>query len=153
MPFGAWSLNRVHLTTDVAPSFYLAAIGVLAFDVTLLGGDGGGPRSGAVRVAKRSGPPVRSVDRWAHPTEPRVRPVGVVVRAPGFERSACMGQRSEQGLIEQLVPQAADEGLGKGILHGLARRDVVPSHLVIVRPLQDDVRGQFGGKPTPGTAA
>jgi hypothetical protein len=55
-----------------------------------------------------------------------------------------MGQRSEQGLIEQLVPQAADEGLGKGILHGLSRRDVMPSHLVIVRPLQDDVRGQFG---------
>jgi hypothetical protein len=32
----------------------------------------------------------------------------VVVRAPGFERSARMGQRSKQGLIEQLVPQAAD---------------------------------------------
>ena len=46
---------------DVAPSFCPAGIGVLAFDVTLLGADGGGPRSGAVCVAKRSGPPVRSV--------------------------------------------------------------------------------------------
>jgi hypothetical protein len=46
----------------------------LAFAVTLLGGDDGGPRRGAVRVAQRSGPPVRRVDGWAHPTEPRVRP-------------------------------------------------------------------------------
>ena len=30
----------------------------------------GGPRSGAVGVAKRSGPPVRSVGGRAHPTEP-----------------------------------------------------------------------------------
>jgi hypothetical protein len=50
-------------------------------------------------------------------------------------------ERVEQGLIEQLVPQTADEGLGKGVLHWLARRDVVPLDLVVVGPPQDCIRG------------
>src|SRR5437764_6686195 len=51
----------------------------LAIGIALLGGDDGGPRSGAVGGAKRSGPPVRSVDGRAHPPEPRMRSIGVDV--------------------------------------------------------------------------
>ena len=72
----------------------------LGFDVTHLGGDGGGPRSGAVRMAKRTGPPVRGVDGWAHPGKPRVRPVGVISRerhASSTER-ACSSDRNRVSL-------------------------------------------------------
>lgn len=55
-----------------------------------------------------------------------------------------MCERAEQGLVEQFIAQSADEGFGKGILHRLARRDVMPVNLVIVGPLQDGVRGQLG---------
>jgi hypothetical protein len=88
---GSNPTNPTFLVELTLPQFLSSSDWSLAFEVTLLGGDGGGPRSGAVRVAKRSGPPVGSVDRWAHPTKPRVRPVGVAVRAPGFERNARMG--------------------------------------------------------------
>src|SRR5689334_21627289 len=109
----------------------------LTVGFALLGGDGGGPRSGAVGGAQRSGPPLRGVDGGGQPAEPGVMPLVIVVGAPGFENSARMRKRPEQGLIEQLVTQAADEGFGKGVLHRLAWCDVVPGHLVIVGPLQD----------------
>jgi hypothetical protein len=86
---------------------------------------------------------LRSVDGGAQPAEPRVRPVVVVIGAPGFQHGAGVHERVEQGLIEQLVPQTADEGLGKGVLHWLARRDVVPLDLVVVGPPQDGIRGQL----------
>ena len=63
---------------DVAPNFYPTVIGVWGSVIALLGGDGGGPRSGAVGGAQRSGPPYCGVAGWAHPAEPRVRPVVVV---------------------------------------------------------------------------
>src|SRR5208283_230746 len=80
---------------------------VAVFDA-LLGGDGGGPRSGAVGGAQRSGPPCCGIDGWAHPAEPRVGPGVVVVSTPSFQNIAGMSERSEKGLIEQLVAQAAD---------------------------------------------
>ena len=55
-----------------------------------------------------------------------------------------MRKRAEQGFVEQFIAQASNERLDKGILNRLARRDVVPVHLVIVGPLQDGVRGQLG---------
>jgi hypothetical protein len=67
----------------------------LRFGSIRLGGDGGGPRSGAVGGAQRSGPPFCGVDGWAHPTEPRVGPFAVVVGAPGFERGARICERAE----------------------------------------------------------
>ena len=54
----------------------------------LMGGCGGGPRSGAVGGAQRSGPPLRGVDGGAQPAEPRVRPVVVVIGAPDFQHGA-----------------------------------------------------------------
>ena len=67
-----------------------------------------------------------------------------------------MRKRAEQSLIEQLVTQTADERLGERILHRLARGDVMPGDLVIVRPSQDGVRGEFGSVVAdnhPGLAA
>jgi hypothetical protein len=60
--------------------------------VALLGGDDGGPRSGAVGGAKRSGPTVRSVDGRAHPPKPRMRSIGVVIGTLGLEHGAGMWQ-------------------------------------------------------------
>src|SRR5690606_27329973 len=39
-----------------------------------------------------------------------------------------MGKSEEQRLVEQLVAHAAVEALGEGVLHRLARRDVMPLH-------------------------
>lgn len=72
-----------------------------------------------------------------------MRPLHVVDGAPGFEHGAGMRQRSKQGLVEQLVAQATDEGFGEGILHRLARRGVVPIDLVVVDPPQNGVRGEL----------
>jgi hypothetical protein len=49
-----------------------------------------------------------------------------------FEHSAGMRERAEQGLVEQFVAQAADEGFRERVLHRLARRDVVPGNLAIL---------------------
>ena len=53
----------------------------------------------------------------------------VVVVSPGGQRDAGMVQRREQGLVQQLVPEAAIEALYEGILGRLAGRDVVPVDL------------------------
>lgn len=71
-----------------------------------------------------------------------MRPVGIVIGTPSVEHGARMLQRPEQGLIELLVAQVADEGLCEGILHQLAGRDVVLGDVVIVCPSQDGVRSQ-----------
>jgi hypothetical protein len=52
-------------------------------------------------------------------------PVVIVVDAPSVEHDTGVWQRPEQGLVEQLVAQTADEGFGKGIPYRLARRNVV----------------------------
>src|SRR6516165_1279437 len=93
------------------------------------GGDGGPPR-GAVGVAQRSGPPCRGVSGWAHPAEPRMWSIVVVVHSPSREHGAGMRQRAKQRLVEQLVAQPSDERFGEGILRRLAWRDVVPRHVV-----------------------
>jgi hypothetical protein len=54
------------------------------------------------------------------------------IGTPSFQHGSGVRERAEQGLVEQFVAQAPDEGFGKGVLHRLARRDVVPGNLVIV---------------------
>jgi hypothetical protein len=44
------------------------------------------------------------------------------------------------------IAQAPDEGLGEGVLHRLARRDVVPVDFVIVGPSLDGIRGKVSGQ-------
>ncbi len=50
-----------------------------------------------------------------------------------------MGKRPEQGLVEQLIPQATVEALDEAVLLRLSRSDVVPADAGLVRPLQDGV--------------
>ena len=52
-----------------------------------------------------------------------------------------MAEQAEQRLVEQLVTQSADEGLGKRVLLWFARRDVVPvqdRHAGELRPVVRD---------------
>ena len=50
-----------------------------------------------------------------------MRTHGVVVPPPFLERDACLGERGEQHLVQELVVQAAIEALDEGVLHGPAR--------------------------------
>ena len=55
-----------------------------------------------------------------------MRPDVVVVEPPALEQAPGVSEVLEDLLVQQLVPQPADEALDEGILLGLARRDVVP---------------------------
>jgi hypothetical protein len=46
---------------------------------------------------------LRGVDGGAHPAEPRVRPVVIVIDAPGIEHDTGVRQRPEQDFVEQFV--------------------------------------------------
>jgi len=72
-----------------------------------------------------------------------MRAVLVVVVAPCRNHAAGMAQRREQVLIEALLAHPAVEALDQAILHGLARRDIVPSDLTILLPLEQCIAGQF----------
>ena len=71
-----------------------------------------------------------------------MRPDGVVVEPPFGQRRPGMGERGEQGLVQQFVAQAAVEALDKSILLRLAWGEVVPN-TALLRPVQDRVRGQL----------
>jgi len=73
-----------------------------------------------------------------------VRSDGVVVVLPDRQGLAGLGERSEEGLVEQLVAQSSVEALDEGILLRLARRDVMPFDLRLLRPAQDRHAGQLG---------
>ena len=78
------------------------------------------------------------------PAEARVRPLGVIVLAPGFEHDARMGQRAEQRLVQELVAEPAIEALDERVLGRFARRYVVPADAALVGPVQHGVGGQLG---------
>jgi len=67
----------------------------------------------------------------------------VVVHLPVFDQITSLTVAGEQLFVEALVPQTADEGLGKSVLHRLARRDVVPFDAAILLPFQHGVGGEF----------
>jgi len=50
-----------------------------------------------------------------------------------------VGERWDQGLVEQLVPQLAVEALNEGILDRLTRGDVMPVDLHPVSEAQDGI--------------
>jgi hypothetical protein len=54
----------------------------------------------------------------------RVGPLVVVIGTPSFQHGSSVRERAEQGLVEQFVAQAPDEGLGKGV-----------ERPVVIRPL------------------
>ena len=66
-----------------------------------------------------------------------MRPDGVVVVAPRRQGRASVSERGEQGLVEALVAQPPDEGLGEGVLLRLAGCDLVPLDPALLGPLQD----------------
>lgn len=60
------------------------------------------------------------------PIETRVRAVMIVVVAPRGNQMTSMAEVGEEMLVEAFVPQPTVEALDQPILHGLARRDIVP---------------------------
>jgi hypothetical protein len=77
-----------------------------------------------------------------------VRAVVIVVVAPCRNQLAGMAQPDEEVLVQAFVPEPAVEALHEAVLHGLARRDVVPLDMALLLPLQDGVRGQLGAVST-----
>ncbi len=112
-----------------------------------MGGLGNGGWRGALRIAQRQAP-LRGEGSgelgWGLPGEAGVGSFGVIVRAPGGESDAGMMQGREQGLVQQLIAQAAVEALDKGILGRLSGGDVMPVKFAVIHELQDRVRGELG---------
>ncbi len=75
-------------------------------------------------------------------------PEVVVVVPPGFQLLAGMGEAGEDRLVQELVAQTRIEALDEPVLIGLARRDVVPLDIALLRPAQDRHAGQFGAVVT-----
>ena len=73
-----------------------------------------------------------------------MRAVVIVVVAPCRNQLAGMAQPGEEVLVQAFVAEPAVEALHEAVLHGLARRDVVPLDMALLLPLQDGVRGQLG---------
>ena len=98
---------------------------------------------GALRVAQRHGP-LRGEGMGELggrlPTEPRVRVFGIVILAPGGQRSASMLQGREQGLAQQLVAQSIIAALNKGILGRLSGSNIVPDDLTSFSKGQGRIR-------------
>ena len=74
----------------------------------------------------------------------RMGPAGVVVDPRFFDDLPGRRQAAEQVLIEALVAEAAIQALDEAVLHWLARRDVVPLDGLVLLPVQDCPRGEFG---------
>lgn len=68
-----------------------------------------------------------------------MRPSVVIVGPPASERDAGLSKRGEQRLVQQFIPQATVEALDEGVLHGFARRDVVPGDTALIGPCQDGI--------------
>lgn len=73
-----------------------------------------------------------------------MRPDVVVVVAPEGQLAAGISQAVEDLFVQAFIPQTAVEGLDVAILLRLARIDVMPLDLVVVRPLQDGLAGELG---------
>src|SRR5690242_1986774 len=83
----------------------------------------------------------------------RMRSHLVVVTLPGSQHGTCLPQRGEQGLVQTLVAQSANEALGERVLLRLAWRDIVPVDLGLLAPGQDGIACQLGAPgSSPGQA-
>ena len=72
-----------------------------------------------------------------------MRPYIVVIASPFFQRQARLHERREQGFVQKLVAQATVEAFDEGVLHRLARCNVVPADLGLISPAQNGVAGQL----------
>ena len=82
--------------------------------------------------------------RWGLPVEFRVRARAVVILPPCSEHDAGLCQCGEQRLVQELVAQTTIEALDEAILHWLARGNIVPFNLGLVRPAEDGVGRELG---------
>lgn len=73
-----------------------------------------------------------------------MRALGVVILDPARDDVAGLAQCQEQRLVQKLIPHAAVEALDIAVLHGAARRDVVPLDLRLALPTQRRVGGELG---------
>ncbi len=69
--------------------------------------------------------------------------VVIVVGAPCGDHAAGMAQRREQVFVEALLAHPAVEAFDEAVLHGLARRDVMPADLAILLPFEHRIGGQL----------
>ena len=79
------------------------------------------PRRAQRSIPLRRGSAELGIDRRRQVADAAVWPDGVVVVPPGRQDRPGLGQRGEQGLVEQLVPQPAVEALNEGVLLGFGR--------------------------------
>ena len=61
----------------------------------------------------------------------------IIVMPPSGQRLAGMGQTGEQCLVEAFVPDPGIEAVDEPVLLRLARCDVVPLDLPVLRPFED----------------
>ena len=87
----------------------------------------------------------------------RVWSSSVVVSPPVFDDLPGRAVAGEQVFVAALITKTPDEALHQAVLHGVARRDVVPLHPRIQLPSQHHVGSELGAvvgnhqqrKPTP----
>ncbi len=72
-----------------------------------------------------------------------MRTLVVVVAYPGADLFPRVVKAEEQRLIQELIAHASVEAFAEAVLHGLARRDVMPLHLAFARPGENGVRGEL----------
>ncbi len=72
-----------------------------------------------------------------------MRPDLVVVVSPKGQLAPCIVQAVEHLLVQEFVAQAAVEAFDEGVLLGLARVDIMPVDIVVVRPFQDRPTGEL----------
>lgn len=70
-----------------------------------------------------------------------MRPLGIVSGNPRSDDTASMADAEEQALVEQLIAHSPVETLDISVLHRLARGDVMPVYVAILRPGEDGVGG------------
>ena len=68
------------------------------------------------------------------PAYPAMRPHVVVVIAPCAQHRSGMAEGCEQRLVQAFVAQATIKALDEAVLLRLARRDVIPLDLSVLRP-------------------
>lgn len=73
-----------------------------------------------------------------------MRAVQVMVVSPVFNNLPRVAVAGEEVLVEAFIAQPTIEAFHEAILHGLARRDVVPRHGLVLLPFEDGVRCQLG---------
>ncbi len=75
--------------------------------------------------------------------ETRMGPDEVIIVTPTRDDLACVGQTPESMLVQAFIAESAVEALNEGVLHRLARLDIVPGDPTR-NPPQDRATSQFG---------